>query len=456
MAPTLIFFPNEDGLGTSAWTVRIIKELLRAEAPAPQICVAVVSEALRAFHEDKYGETAVAVVRLPEVRHPIRLVKQDGGVNVPATLKKAVLAYPTSRSEYRSAFEAGNLDFDRAVIVDLGVPQAPGLLRELSCAGVRRAGPMLTLHDHAWSCTLEAMAEENDLLTPEVAAALEAMRADEASTTRTVLLPDPIAPPSFETYWREKLGVPTHRLPGVLGGPGCTRQWIGGEPRSSVRALLGIRDDRPVLFVSGGGTPVWDSVLEDLLNEWEADPPRYHVVVYNPAEAKRRGIVFPAPGGGEPVSLARHPRRPELLFLGAVEGETHHVLFAGFDLVLTRAGGGTVNDAVAFRVPLVLVEEQRHWQVEQIRRACAALGVCRAVTLAEFRRAGRRLVEDPRGELLRMEAARAAMERIPNHAERHVAQMLRRASEGAPALAESARHPGGGRGKIQNGVREDP
>jgi UDP-N-acetylglucosamine:LPS N-acetylglucosamine transferase len=38
------------------------------------------------------------------------------------------------------------------------------------------------------------------------------------------------------------------------------------------------------------------------------------------------------------------------------------VLFSAFDAVLTRAGGGTVNDALAHHVPLLLVEEKHMWQ----------------------------------------------------------------------------------------------
>jgi UDP-N-acetylglucosamine:LPS N-acetylglucosamine transferase len=43
------------------------------------------------------------------------------------------------------------------------------------------------------------------------------------------------------------------------------------------------------------------------------------------------------------------------------------VLFSAFDAVLTRAGGGTVNDALAHRVPLLLVEEKHMWQALQLK-----------------------------------------------------------------------------------------
>ena len=44
------------------------------------------------------------------------------------------------------------------------------------------------------------------------------------------------------------------------------------------------------------------------------------------------------------------------------------VLFSAFDGVLTRAGGGTVNDALAHGVPMFLVEEGNMWQVQSSKK----------------------------------------------------------------------------------------
>jgi len=102
--------------------------------------------------------------------------------------------------------------------------------------------------------------------------------------------------------------------------------------------------------------------------------------------------------------------------VGTLRGETHHALFPGFDLVLTRAGGGTVNDALASGVPLVLVEERGMWQVEQVRRACGRLGLARSVGLDEFRADPRRVIEDG-GSLITLEGEKGRIARFPNHQE---------------------------------------
>ena len=114
----------------------------------------------------------------------------------------------------------------------------------------------------------------------------------------------------------------------------------------------------------------------------------------------------------------------KLIFIGQVEAETHHVLFPAFDVVLTRAGGGTVNDAIACRVPLVLVEEPGMWQVEQIRQSCVALQIAESVTLEEFKLRGRDCVETDDGQLKRLKEQQERMQRIPNHGEVWLCQEL--------------------------------
>ncbi len=434
MSGTLILAPHEDGLGAAAWTVRIVRELLRhGQGRFSRICVLVSSQAMEAYFRDKWGGRTVQVLRLPEVRHSLRFIKKRGGVDVALTMENMVREYAASQQEYRHALEKLGILADAALVVDLGVPQLMRVVHEENRrreVSDNRAIRALTVHDHSWSLSLKAMAAAEGLLTGPRAAVLRLLQDDEARTSRAILFPDPITPEVFSFHWRDVLGVPILRLPGVLGGPRWTERWAGDVSRSAVCSLLGIEDDLPVLFISGGGTPVWDDMATELLDDYIVCPPRYHVVVYNPPEVRRRGIRLTGqPTAAGMLEWARHPACPQLVFLGRVAGETHHPLFAAFDLVLTRAGGGTVNDAIAFRVPLMLIEEPAHWQVEQIRAACQTMGICRTATLEEFRLGGRRLVETPGGELIRMESERTMMEQIPNHGEVWLARRLLETAE---------------------------
>ena len=422
MGLRLLIAPNEDGLGTSAWTVRLVKALVRAGGERiERIVLAVASMRLAAFHAGKYSGLPVEVRRLENISCPIRLIKRAGGVDVPATIETAVLGYEDSRREYIEALARAGLLGQTDLVVDLGVPQ---LLYALRNSEGRRA-LRLTFSDHAWSDTLGRMAASAGLLAPEAERQLGRMRADEALAERVFTLPEPITPADAERYWRERLGLPVERLPGVLGGPEATRAWGGGEPRAAVRRLLGIEDELPVLYLSGGGTGVWDDALSDLLSDYIARPPRYWVVAFNPVEAEKRGIRMSwKRWSAAEATWGSDPAAPRVIFLGDVRGETHHALYAGFDLVCTRAGGGAVNDALAFRVPLVLVEEPEHVQVEEIRRSAERLGLCRSVAWEEFRRQGRALLEDERGDLIRLPQAATAAARIPRHAEDHLARRL--------------------------------
>ncbi len=416
--------PNEDGLGTSAWTVRLAKELLRQAGRRIELIQVVTASArLAEFHSDKYGDPRVEIVRLDQVRYPLLLVKKSGGVDVPATLAAVRRHYRASRRAYLKALRARGVLSGAHLAVELGVPQLAAAVWQENVrrlVGPRRPLECVTVCDHAWSHTLRWMARKAGLLSKPLAIVLEQMRCDEMRSWSTRLFPQPITPAGYERYWQRErpLRLPAGRLPGVLGGPRAARAWAGGPARAVVRGLLGVEGDLPVLHISGGGTAVWDTLLTGLVDDYLRRPPRYHVALFCPAEAQRRGIRMSMRRLGScALEAGSHPACPRLTFLGRIPGETHHVLFAGFDAVLTRAGGGTVNDAIAFRVPLLLIEESDHWQVERIRRAARRMGICRSATLERFRRRGRALWETPQGELLKLKDERRAMRAIPNHAE---------------------------------------
>ena len=100
------------------------------------------------------------------------------------------------------------------------------------------------------------------------------------------------------------------------------------------------------------------------------------------------------------------------------------MLFPAFDLILTRVGGDTVNDAIASRVPLVLVEEPGHWQVEQIRQSCLRMEIAEGKSPSEFQDIGKKCVETEPSKLKDLEQQKQKMERFPNHSEIWLAQEL--------------------------------
>lgn len=449
----ILLAPNEDGFGTSAWAVRLAKSLLRRAGFGclDRLVVAVSSERLVAFLENALkGAAGVDVALLEGVTKRIELVKNRGGVDIARSLARGALTYLASAEQVRTALNQEGLLRDLDLVVDFGVPQVLGAVRgHAGCGRTKAAGRgirAVTVLDHLWSRTLGELPCRVGLSKArlqKLAAGLARIREDESLTDEVFLLPDPVAPPWVAHAWLSLLGRPARILNGFPGGPLCTLEFVGdpafggfrqtvesGAPcpdeariraRAHARQLLGIEDDSPVLYISGGGTGVWDGLLAGLLDAYQRDPARYSVVVYAPKEARRRKVKVSWHG-----NVLRSHWKPgqRVVFLESVRGETHHVLFPGFDLALTRAGGGTVADCLACGVPMVLVEESDMWQVEQIRLRCHELGFARTVSLDTFRARPRACVECGKGRLVDLKAERERILRLPNHGEIWLAETL--------------------------------
>ena len=70
--------------------------------------------------------------------------------------------------------------------------------------------------------------------------------------------------------------------------------------------------------------------------------------------------------------------------LGEARGCTYQAIISGVNLVVSRAGGATVNDALACAVPLLLVPEPGHWQVDAIHKATIDEGYGVSLPYQEF------------------------------------------------------------------------
>ena len=436
----IIIAPNEDGFGTSAWVVMLAKELSR-QPNVGSVKVVVATNKREKFHSDKYrDEPYITLVRLPGQPNCIEIPKSRGAVDIQATIEQCILPYSRSRIEYANTLAETKILEDANLIIDFGVPQ---LVRAAYGRNI------VTVFDHAWSMSLaRILSSDSDQVLDSLAIqdSLEDIRNDEALTKHAILFPEPICPLDYHGYWTRLLGNSPEIIPGVLGGPLRTLAYVhdsiyetarsaavdgkasqqfkeeSDRARRYAKQILGIDNDEPVLFISGGGTSVWDEVLSDLLNDYQANAPNYNVVIFSPSEANKRGIELSQEnvafnGIHLRIKRSKWNQSNKITFVDTLEGETHHVLFAAFDLVLTRAGGGTVNNAIAFRVPLVLVEEPGMWQVEQIRRSCVSMGLAEGVSLDDFMKNSRQCVEDTHGDLKDLKSHRMEMQKIPNHGE---------------------------------------
>jgi len=395
--PRVLIAPNEDGYGTSAWTVRIARAL--AAAGVEHIEVAVVTPRREAYHRLRHDPNRVTVTRLCGVEHWIELPKSKGTVDARLAVESLIPHYPRYRETYKR--EITPLLERADLVIELGVPPMGFAVQRFP--HLRR----VTVFDHAWSHTLREMAE---LAGVPAGKELELMRDDEAASQDVWLFPEPITPRVYLEYWHDLISGSPRVLPGCFGGLS-----IG-----PARRLLGIPSSAQAVLISASGTPVWDGLLHRLVASFLACEPEYFVVINNRHHADRLGVHFrwhrTAAMPGIEAHLARVGATGRVLFLDAVRGDSYQAIIPAFDLILTRAGGGVVNDAIAFRVPLTLVQEPGHTQVERIRHSCLDLGLAHSVSLEKFRRAGRRVIENSQGQL-HIPRVRAAMQKIPISAE---------------------------------------
>jgi hypothetical protein len=448
---------NEDGYGTSSWAMRLAKELYR-HPKVSQIWIIFATKKREDFHRDKYAspyDSKIKLVRLNGVENRIELVKQSGAVDVAGSINRCIIPYTLSRDEYEKALMDKGIFEEAELLIDFGVPQAVRAnYRENLRKRLRpqsQETKVVTVFDHAWSHSLSRIISSDKTRNGsslEIQDALTDIQNDEALTQEIFLFGEPICPVDYHVYWKRILGQSPVVIPGSLGGPLSTIEYVGdpafedlyhslkegGQCKQEVyktareyaRKLLGIEDNSPTLFVSGAGTPVWDGILKDMVDSYIDQEPNYNVVISSQSEAGRRQVEIREESVrfGHVERKIRRGKYGKLIFLGEVIGDGHPILFPGFELVLTRAGGGTVNDAISARVPLILVEEPGHWQVESIRQACLNMEIAQAVSLEEFQKGGRACVETNNRNLKSLDEQKGNMKSIPNHGEIWLAQEL--------------------------------
>jgi len=410
--------PNDDGYGPSALGFYVARALLRRGHS-----IIVRNESALALNAGFYkNEISQGSVCLQPTFGGIRLRKTAEGVDTPGTLHD-IRDYPAWSDQYTIPDEVD-------AVIDIGTP-----------AAVRAAHaskkPAFTIFDHAWGKTYEKTLDNLiDTLTStlgvsgemelddartgvfqpapirnsRVVKAIERIKQDEGKTSAVFLFDYYIAPEPFHKHW-EALGVKIVPIKGVFGG----RELAS---RDEARQKMGISESAndKTVYILGGGSPVWDAKLPEIISQLREKVLPCNVVVFDrnakPHDYQRIGN-----------SLYKG---------GAVYGETLQGLLPGVDLIITRAGGGVANDAIACRVPFVSVEEPGHWQVEMIRKNCEREGLTRTIPIDLFRRGDiAKLIAD---QLINHEAnntreagnreIRERMKRIENGREDAVAQQI--------------------------------
>lgn len=351
--------PNEDGFGPSAFAYYLVRGMLdvhRVRGDAGALHIEILNESAQSFNQTLYS--GIPEVSLTPLSSYVRLEKRHGEVSVPETLRR-FSAYSRERARY---ITRARTHLDRcSVAVDIGTPY---LVRAAAEAGVTA----VTLFDHSWArtvrgiCSSEALYSSNPRPTDRDRRLAETIarqiQEDEQLTSMVFLFDRYITPPEFHQHW-EALACPVTTLGGVLGGGQDT-----GAARRMLNRMFSTLGQRPapaardLVLISPGGTPVWDELLPRIIHEYLAGPLRDYTPVLSLPRAERP--LMDAMKGSDRIR-----------WFDFVPGATQQVILPAFALVVTRAGGGIVNDCLATRTPFVCVE-QHHWQVQLVERECRA------------------------------------------------------------------------------------
>ena len=378
---------NEDGFGPSAFAFYVVRALLRLR----HFHIVLLNHDAAAFNQALYAsEKRVSVVPIHSL---IKLAKSGGSVDVAAT-QASLEDYAAQRQQYRDAVRSY---LERAsVAIDVGVPL---FVRAAYDLGIEHR---ITLMDHSWAVTLRALGID------DIASAIEE---DERRATDVFLFDSYLTPAPFREYW-QRIAQP-RILPGVLGG-GVERRRALARLNRQLRGQEPIAAGQPLVLISPGGTDAWREVLPRLISDLLTLPARVRTFV----------PVFSAPMVSPELKEAMRASA-WIRWFEPIKGSTQQVVLPAFSAIVSRAGGGIVNDALATRTPLVCVEEHQ-WQVELIRQALLERGFVPDVAEAAWSQ----FSADPLQCLLRL--VRAGLEhnppRVPRHAEQvvgaHVLRLL--------------------------------
>ena len=480
MKPALhiLAVPNDDGFGPSALLSYVVKAVL---ARRPDSRATLWNRSRVDYNRNLYRDlVAAGRVNVEPTANLIELAKDasTGNVSIAGTLA-GIGDYRAASDRYAAGTGAGGFN----LVLECGVPA-------VARWAAKRGVPCVGIFDHAWARTLEMILttaiQKTKPLTPtlsprrgereknpgslnaplntEVIADLKnsfplpigwgegqgegqflphkhglddsiapvtarqraqwrklvaAVSRDEAFTRKLFLFPDFISPPLFRSHWRRVAPrAVVRRFSGVLGGGSS---WSERQARE----YLGLAKPGRIVMIQGGDTPAWDTLLQRLVFALldagaELEARRLNVALYVPRRIACRGAV----------ARLNHPavarQCPRVRAFAPVPGGTMQEIFPFVDLLVTRAGGGTVNDAVACRTPFVCVRERGHSQVEAIHATCLKRGLTREVDSAA-------LEADPLGTILaELDRTRdhramvAVMRKIPNHAEEKLAREILR------------------------------
>jgi len=363
----ILFTPNEDGFGPSALTSYIVKELIKKK---PDWHITIWNKSRYFYNVLLYKELIQKKrVFIERISNLIELKKENGILSIDKTLKN-LNDYKKLSNNYPGI--ANIPEFD--LVVDFGVPAAVKW-------AVKNNIKSISMFDHCWSKTFEMIFEYALKKNKESVAKIKGnwqelvnnIRDEEKNTQALVLFPKFITPLVFSNYWKKLIKAPICELKGVLGGK-CSLN------KAQIKEAFGLPMDGRTIFIQGGDTPSWDELLRKIVPQLagkyknKLEERKINILMYIPDRIKKT-VEF---------NTIFHKKLKRIKEFPPLEGSTIQAILPVVDFMITRAGGGTVNDAVACRIPFACIEERSQSQVELILNECLSMGLTRRIKYDEF------------------------------------------------------------------------
>jgi len=444
----IVMIPNEDGLGPSTALFYVARGLAKvADEFNISLKFVVWNKSKAGFNIGNYKELSTRVAPEFHDEHSVVHLKKDGEKVVPMATAEAMLDYLWRAGEYAAMLERHiGTDPDLHCVICMGTP-----VGHVSARFEKLQVPIVEVFDHSWCLSLQQIFEAgrkeypdewrtrtvdavdvarerfrerrwpnvwsgqtvNEIITRQI---LPVVEDHDAKVDHVFLLPEPLAPGEFWCKWQSLAPGRVVRIGGVMGGwAEAARESVRRTSRKDLVAPDKLNwpvqdiDAARIILVQGGGTPIWDRFLVHMLGQcldWEGKltdtlflftkgsvKAAFDSPFSDKASAKRRWCDFAA--------LEQAVRQSTTARLVSGDKAADFADFQRFylvsDLVFSRPGGITVQDAVACRTPLVCAAEPGHWQTEKIRQHCLLHGIMRDVAFEAFQAGGIGLVLDQFG-----------------------------------------------------------
>jgi len=428
--------PNEDGFGPSMAVYYVARGLF-AEAGRRgfDLHLTIQNERKAAFNRTLYSDwSQIGRAEIRSKHSIIELVKDGEKVRARETAE-LLLDYPARAASYCDDEDLLRCD----AVISMGAPVA---LRAASgCNPYRTVVPSVEVFDHSWSVSLRKIIEADIQAHPDdwrdtkvsdlagaearfrkrewpqewrdrkfvdvVVEIISEIENDESKADAVFLFPDFLAASEYYCHWQKVTTGKARRILGVFGGwADAEREKKRSEVRQRISERLGLAvdDQTKIALIQGGGTPIWDNFLVRMILECISLQSYFKNMLFLFSERQVKGAVEVAKRGATRTTKAVLEKifdeigRSTTVRLVTDDKQKgfpdFQELYVASNLVFSRPGGITVQDAIACRTPLVCAVEPGQWQTEKIRVNCELHGLLRTVPYEAFQAAGVGLVLD--------------------------------------------------------------